>query len=73
MSEPTPKIFQTGAMKVEPGLSAVSTSIVFTTAFATDIATAASAHGLTTGDAIQVSTSEADLPGPLVIDTEYLL
>ena len=71
MSEPTPKIFQTGAMKVEPGLSAVSTSIVFTTAFATDIATAASAHGLTTGDAIQVSTSEADLPDPLVIDTEY--
>jgi len=68
---PTPKIFQTGAMKMEPGLATLSNSEEFTVVFATNVFTIAADMSLSTGDAVRVSTSAADLPDPLVINTNY--
>lgn len=73
MSIPTPKIFETGAMKMEPGLSATGSGINFTADAGTDILTTASDHGYVTGDSVVLTTSGADLPDPLAISTEYFV
>lgn len=69
----TPKIFETGAMKMEPGQSASDFSDTFTADAGTDILTVGSNHGLVTGNIVQFTTSTADLPDPLAIDTEYFV
>ncbi len=67
---PSPKIFQTGAMKNEAGQSvATATTDTFTSVFGTDVITLNSDLSLSTGDAVRVTG--ADLPDPLVTATEY--
>jgi len=70
---PTPKIFETGAMKMESGQSASDFSDTFTADTGSDILTVASDHGLVTGDIVQLTTSVADLPDPLAVLTEYFV
>lgn len=43
----------------------------FTTVFATNVITVSAAHGLAVGDRVRVTTSAADLPDAMVIDTDY--
>jgi len=67
---PSPKMFQTGAMQIESGLSGLKSTIVVTIAPATNIFTAVTAHGMNTGDAFQIAAATT-MPDPLVALTNY--
>jgi len=67
---PTPKMFQTGAMQLESGQSGLKSTIVVTINPLTDIFTAASAHGMSTGDPFQIAAATV-MPDPLVALTNY--
>jgi len=69
MSSPTPKIFETGAMKMEYGLTLVNVDTVIADA-GTDILTVATDHGLLTGAPVQFTTTTT-LPAPLAVLTTY--
>jgi hypothetical protein len=67
---PSPKMFQTGAMQIESGLSGLKSTIVVTIDAVTDIFTSASDHGMNTGDAFQIA-AVTTMPDPLVALTDY--